>query len=69
MLIYYIMNLLTDDIMFIIFNHINTRKIKYQPFGDGEQNYTLIYDQLYPINCVNKRWNSLIHINKRTPKL
>ena len=44
-------------------------KIKYQPFGDGEQNYTLIYDQLYPYNCVNKQWNNLIHINKRTPKL
>lgn len=65
------MDLFNEDIILIIFNHINTRNIKYQPFGDGdgEQSYSLIYHQLYPYNCVNKLWNNLIHNNKQTLKL
>jgi len=60
---------LNEDIILIILNHINTRKIRYQPFGDGEQTYSLIYHQLYPYNCVNRLWNNLIHNNKNTLKL
>lgn len=30
--------------------------IRYIPFGDGEQNYTIFYKKIYPYIFVNKAW-------------
>ena len=56
------MDHLVDDIVIRILSNLKKRKIKYIPFGDGEQNYTLIYNQLYPYNLVNKKWYKLIKL-------
>jgi len=34
------------------------QRVKYIPFGDGEQTYTIFYKDSYPYNSVNKLWNS-----------
>ena len=49
------MNKLSDDIIYKILNKIEINTcIKYIPYGDGEQNYSVFYKKKYPYNLVNK---------------
>ena len=32
------------------------QRVKYIPFGDGEQNYSIFYKESYPYYLVNKIW-------------
>ena len=49
------MNHLTTDLINNILKFINIKKsIKYIPYGDGEQNFTIFYKYKYPYNLVNK---------------
>ena len=51
------MNHLTSDLINNILNNINIKtSIKYIPYGDGEQNFTIFYKNKYPYNLVNKEW-------------
>ena len=51
------MNSLSIDILHIILNKIDIQtSIKYIPYGDGEQNYSIFYKK-NPYNLVNKKWN------------
>ena len=50
---------LTLDILELILQKIPIKsKIKYIPFGDGEQNYSIFYKESYPYYLVNKNWNN-----------
>ena len=53
------MNLLDNDVLKLVFNKIEIKNsIKYIPYGDGEQNYTIFYKNYYPFNMVNRDWNN-----------
>ena len=53
------MNKLSDDILYKILDKIEIKtSIKYIPYEDGEQNYSVFYKKKYPYNVVNKEWNS-----------
>lgn len=53
------MNKLSEDILYKILDKIEIKtSIKYIPYGDGEQNYSVFYKKKYPYNAVNKDWNS-----------
>ena len=36
------------------------QNIRYIPFGDGEQNYSIFTYNLYPFILVNKDWNYIM---------
>ncbi len=38
--------------------------VKYIPFGDGEQNYSIFYKNTYPYILVNKEWNHIFSYQK-----
>ena len=53
------MNNIPDDILYKIFDKIKiTRRIKYISYGDGEQNYSIFYKELYPYNIVCNSWKN-----------
>lgn len=53
-------NDLTEDILKIIFNNIIIKtSVKYIPYGDGEQNYSIFYKKYHPFNSVNQYWNNI----------
>lgn len=35
-------------------------RVMYIPYGDGEQNYTIFYKDIYPYKLVNKNWYKII---------
>ena len=52
------MNNLTGDLMLKILKNIKIKTcIRYEGYGDGEQNYSIFYKKKYPLNAVNKEWN------------
>ena len=56
------------DILKIIINKIIIQtSVKYIPYGDGEQNYTIFYKNTYPYSLVNKYWYK-VFVKKRTEK-
>ena len=58
------MNHFTYDILNKILNQIHLKThIKYIPYGDGEQNYTIFYKKKYPYNQVNREWNIYYNMN------
>lgn len=53
------MDEVSDEIILKILRNIPINKrIKYIPYGDGEQNYTYIYEDLMPYCSVNKLWKN-----------
>ena len=59
------MNLLDNDVLKLVFNKIEIKNsVRYIPFGDGEQNYTIFYKNYYPFNMVNCNWNNYFQPRK-----
>lgn len=55
------MDKLDSDLKLLILSKIGKNiKVKYVPFGDGEQNYTIFYKKNYPYSLVNKEWHYLL---------
>lgn len=53
------------DILSHIINQITIpQRVKYIPFGDGEQTYTIFYKDTYPYNSVNKIWKTYLNNSK-----
>ena len=60
------MNSFTNDILYKILNTIEIKTdIRYVPYGDGEQNYSVFYKKKYPYNMVNKEWNIYYNIKSK----
>lgn len=56
---------LSQDVLYKILNKIQIKKyVRYIPYGDGEQNYSVFYEKKYPYNMVNREWN--IYYNKKS---
>ena len=52
------MKSIMNDVLYNILERINIKtNIKYISYGDGEQNYSIFYENKYPYNIVNKEWN------------
>ena len=52
------MDRLDDDSLRTILSKVKIEtSIRYVPYGDGEQNYTIFYKNVYPYTLVNKYWN------------
>ena len=61
------MNKLSDDILYKILDKIEIKtSVKYIPYGDGEQNYSVFYKKKYPYNVVNKEWNSYFFVKYKS---
>ena len=53
------MNNLTSDLILKILENIKIKTcIRYEPYVDGEQNYSIFYKKKYPLNAVNKFYNN-----------
>ena len=51
------MNYVTGEILNEIFQKIKIKtRIKYLSYGDGEQNMSVFYKELYPYNIVCRSW-------------
>ena len=51
------MNNIPPEIFSKILSKINIGStIKYVPFGDGEQCYSIFHKKIYPYNFVNRQW-------------
>lgn len=49
--------MISDILILKIFPHIHIKTgVKYIPFGDGEQNYTIFYKKILPYALVSKSW-------------
>ena len=57
------MNRLSHDVLYKILNKIQIKNhVRYIPYGDGEQNYSVFYKKKYPYNMVNTEWNIYYNI-------
>ena len=53
------MNYLPNELIQKILSNIKIKQeVKYIPYGDGEQNYTIFIKKIYPFNLVSKSWST-----------
>lgn len=63
------MDFFNCDILRKIINNVNIQtSVKYIPYGDGEQSYTVFYKNIYPYSLVNRFWNKEFMYKKSTEK-